>query len=102
VQPHADVRTVYLPEGIWYDFWTGARIVGGRSLQPGRTSTPFPCTSGREQFFRWAPITYMDQRSVEPLELRIYPGRNGNFELYDDAGDGYDCESGARSVPESE
>jgi alpha-D-xyloside xylohydrolase len=99
VQPHADVRTVYLPEGIWYDFWTGTRIVGGKVIAARADIDTIPLHVRAGTILPLGPdITYMDQRSVEPLELRIYPGRNGNFELYDDAGDGYDYESGARSV----
>jgi len=32
---------------------------------------------------------YADAPSTEPIEIRIYPGANGSFALYDDAGDGY-------------
>src|SRR3569833_1731222 len=37
---------------------------------------------------------YADAPSDQPLELRVYPGRDGSFTLYDDAGDGYGYLSG--------
>jgi len=37
---------------------------------------------------------YADQPSDEPLEIRVYPGRDGRYELYDDAGDGYGYRQG--------
>jgi alpha-D-xyloside xylohydrolase len=36
----------------------------------------------------------------DPIEVRVYPGRRGRFELYDDAGDGYAYErGGSATVP---
>ena len=43
-------------------------------------------------------IEYADRKPAGPIELRIYPGADGEFELYQDAGDGYDYEHGAHSV----
>jgi alpha-D-xyloside xylohydrolase len=37
---------------------------------------------------------YADARSDEPMEIRVYPGRDGVFELYDDEGDGFGYEQG--------
>jgi alpha-D-xyloside xylohydrolase len=34
----------------------------------------------------------------DPIEVRIYPGANGNFNLYEDAGDTYQYEKGAHSI----
>jgi alpha-D-xyloside xylohydrolase len=41
---------------------------------------------------------YADAPSAEPLELRVYPGRDGSFTLYDDAGDGYGYLRGERTT----
>jgi alpha-D-xyloside xylohydrolase len=35
---------------------------------------------------------------ADPIELRIYPGANGDFKLYEDQGDNYDYEHGVHSV----
>ena len=43
-------------------------------------------------------IEYADEKPAGPIELRIYPGADGEFDLYQDAGDGYDYEHGAHSV----
>ena len=42
-------------------------------------------------------MQYSDQDKDDPIELRIYPGRDGTFTLYDDAGTNYDYESGQSS-----
>jgi alpha-D-xyloside xylohydrolase len=41
---------------------------------------------------------YVDQKPGSPLELRIYPGANGSFTLYDDEGTNYDYERGQSSA----
>ncbi len=40
-------------------------------------------------------LEYVDQQPADPLELRVYPGKDGSFTLYEDAGDSYDYEHGA-------
>ena len=43
-------------------------------------------------------VQYADEKTTAPIELRVYPGADGSFDLYDDAGDSYAYEKGARSV----
>jgi alpha-D-xyloside xylohydrolase len=43
-------------------------------------------------------IEYAAQNPGGPIELRIYRGADGQFNLYDDAGDSYDYEKGQHSV----
>ena len=38
---------------------------------------------------------YVDDLPDAPVELHIYPGRDGSFLLYEDEGDGYGYEQGA-------
>ena len=41
---------------------------------------------------------YADEKPNGPIELRIYPGADGAFTLYNDEGDNYDYERGAHST----
>jgi alpha-D-xyloside xylohydrolase len=43
-------------------------------------------------------IEYADQKPADPIELRVYRGANGAFDLYEDEGDNYNYEKGAHSV----
>ena len=43
-------------------------------------------------------IEYAAQNPGGPIELRIYRGADGTFNLYDDAGDSYDYEKGQHAV----
>ena len=89
-------REVYLPQSGWYDFWTGQFHSGGKTLTvPApidriplfvREGTILPLTADS--------IEWSDALDSAALELRIYPGRNATFTLYEDSGDGYQCEQG--------
>jgi alpha-D-xyloside xylohydrolase len=87
----------YLPEGaLWHDFWTGDIHRGGKEITvpipPGRM--PLFVRAGSIVPAETAPIEYADQITGEPLEIRVYPGADGSFSLYEDSGDGYDYETG--------
>jgi alpha-D-xyloside xylohydrolase len=95
IQPDADVRTVHLPKGLWYDFWTGAKVTGGRVVAVKADIDTIPLHVPAGSILPLGPVVqYADQRSEEPLELRVYPGKDAAFQLYDDAGDGYGYEKG--------
>jgi alpha-D-xyloside xylohydrolase len=89
-------RPVYLPMGAdWYDFWTSQCYTGGQTItaDAGLDTIPLYIRSG--SIVPIGPdITYADEQTNSPLELRIYPGQNGSFTLYDDEGDNYNYEQG--------
>lgn len=41
---------------------------------------------------------YADERPENGLEIRVYPGKNAEFTLYEDAGNGYGFEKGEYAV----
>jgi alpha-D-xyloside xylohydrolase len=43
-------------------------------------------------------VQYATEKPVDPIELRIYPGADGNFSLYEDENDNYDYEKGVYST----
>ena len=43
-------------------------------------------------------MQYVGEKTWDNLELRVYPGADGTFLLYEDEGDGYDYEQGAYST----
>ncbi len=89
-------RSVYLPRGCdWYDFWTGDRQPGDRTLQSraGLDIMPLYVRSG--SIVPMGPAAQWSGENADgPIELRIYAGEDGVFTMYEDAGDGYDYEAG--------
>ena len=88
--------TKYLPKGTdWYDFFSEQRYGGGRSvtLSVGLADIPMFVRAGT--ILPIGPVTqWTDIHSWNDLELRIYPGRDASFTLYEDEGDGYGYEQG--------
>jgi len=93
-------RSVYLPgKDRWYDFWTGAAFPGGRHVEAKADLATLPLFIRAGSIVPLGPVkNYADAPTQEPIELRVYPGRDGSFELYDDAGDGYGYETGQRAI----
>ena len=96
---HATSRTLYLPAGLaWYDFWTGERTEGGREVTAPAPLERIPLAVRAGSILPMGPaIEYAGQAS-DPIELRVYAGADAEFALYEDAGDGYGYEHGARAV----
>ncbi len=92
VQPHAEGRTVYLPgHAPWYNFWTGEQLAGGRVIEAKADIATLPLFVRAGAILPLGPVKpYADAPSAQALELRIYPGADGSYALYDDAGDGYE------------
>jgi alpha-D-xyloside xylohydrolase len=92
--------TKYLPSGAeWYDFWTGKRFKGGQkvTLQTQLDRVPMFVRAG--SILPLGPeMQYTGEKSWEDLEIRIYPGADGTFVLYEDEGDNYNYEKGVFST----
>jgi alpha-D-xyloside xylohydrolase len=90
----ATSRSVYLPAGTWYDFWTGATAAGGTTVTPTAPLSSIPVYGRAGGILPMGPNIQYATQSVDPIEIRVYPGANGSFTLYEDAGDSYDYEKG--------
>ena len=87
----------YLPKGTaWYDFWTGRQYKGGQDVTLETTLDRVPMFVRAGSIVPLGPeMEYVGERSWDSLELRVYPGADAAFTLYEDEGDGYAYEQGA-------
>ncbi len=89
----------YLPKGIWYDFWTDKKYAGGKMVTLSTKIDEFPMMVKAGSILPLAPVMeYVGEKKWDDLEVRIYPGANGTFTLYEDEGDNYNYEKGAYST----
>ncbi|RYX80232.1 DUF5110 domain-containing protein [bacterium] len=89
-------RDVYLPAGNWYDFNTGASISGNQTLKVTAPLDVIPMYTRAGTILPLGPIMQSTTLAkVDPLEIRVYPGANAQFSLYEDEGDNYDYQKGA-------
>ena len=99
-EANASARTVYLPPAsAWYDFWTGENLKGDQQLIAPAPLSRIPLYVRAGSVLPLGPPReFAAQDPDAPIELRVYPGADGSFELYQDAGDGYQYERGEYSV----
>jgi alpha-D-xyloside xylohydrolase len=94
--PGATSRSVYLPRGAWYDFWTGKKIDGGVRMDAEAPVSTMPLYVRAGSIVPMGPEEeYATQKAADTIELRVYPGADGGFTLYEDSGEGYEYEQGA-------
>ncbi|MGA7340697.1 MAG: TIM-barrel domain-containing protein, partial [Terracidiphilus sp.] len=96
----AQKREVYLPQAAaWYDFWSGERVAGGQELEVDAPIEKLPLFMRAGSIVPLGPeIEYTGQKLGAPVEIRIYRGADGEFDLYEDEGDSYRYEHGAYAV----
>jgi alpha-glucosidase (family GH31 glycosyl hydrolase) len=92
-------QVVWLPEGDYYDFFTGEHYVGGRvtSLYGTLRDTPVFARAGAciplADCTGWGPV-----ESPSALSVRVFAGADGSFELYEDDGVSRAHEGGSFAV----
>ena len=89
--------TKYLPKGAtWYDFWTNQCYKGGQSVRLETALNRVPMFVRAGSILPLGPeMQYVGEKAWDNLEMRVYPGADGSFTLYEDEGDNYNYEQGA-------
>ena len=90
---------VYLPGSFdWYNFWTGKHHIGGRTLLTEVPLDKIPLFVKAGSIIPMGPFIQYATEKIDPIEIRIYPGANGKFILYEDENDNYNYENGKYST----
>jgi alpha-D-xyloside xylohydrolase len=94
--PSAATRQLYLPDARWYDFWTGSTVVGGHTINAIAPLDRPPLYVRAGSILPLGPDEeWSTEKPADPIELRIYRGADGAFNLYEDENDNYNYEKGA-------
>jgi alpha-glucosidase len=81
-------REVYLPEGDWYDFWTGRHEVGGRRLTVPVTIDSLPLfVRGGAFVFRQPVVQHTGAMAGQPLDVFVFPAEASEASFYEDDGE---------------
>lgn len=93
-------QDVYLPKGTkWFDFWTGEALNGGQLVTKEVPIDIIPLYVRAGSIVPFGPkVQYSTEKKWNNLEIRIYPGADGEFVLYEDENDNYNYEKGAYSI----
>ena len=92
---------MYLPEAQegWFDFWTGEVTPGGQAVSVSAPMEQIPLHVRAGSILPLGPaLQYTGEKPADPIELRIYPGADADYVLYEDEGTNYAYERGARAT----
>lgn len=89
-------RRVYLPTGLWYDFWTDKRYPGKQWIEVPAPLSHIPLFIRAGSLIPMgSELQYIGEKPLDRIEIHAYPGIPGSFELYEDDGLTYAYEQGA-------
>lgn len=93
-------KDTYLPAGAdWFDYWTGEKFQGGKKVSKQTPMDIIPLYVEAGAIIPVGPaVQYATEKKWDDLEIKIYPGANGEFVLYEDENDNYNYEKGAYST----
>jgi alpha-glucosidase/alpha-D-xyloside xylohydrolase len=91
----ATQREVYLPPGLWRDFWTEKEIEGGRAVSRAVDLATLPLYVRAGSIMPTGPVRqFAAETHNEPLQFTAYPGADGAIDLYEDDGVSFEYERG--------
>jgi len=86
----------YLPSGAeWYDFWDNKKYKGGQTAKKNCPLNILPLYIRAGSIVPMGPVMqYATEKPDAPYEIRIYPGADGKFTIYEDDNETYNYEKG--------
>lgn len=83
------VHRVFIPNGVWYDFKTGKKFIGGKRYVTFYKDEDYPVFAKTGAIIPMAKLdkeSINDTSSPKKLEIQIFPGRSNTYKLYEDDG----------------
>ena len=83
------VHRLFLPKGVWYDFKTGKKFIGGKRYVTFFKDEDYPVFARTGAI---VPLAVLDPNNInntsspKKLEIHIFPGRSNTYKLYEDDG----------------
>lgn len=89
-------RTVYLPQGVWHDWWTGEVYHGPTEVMVPAPLERLPLFVRAGAVLPTGPTRQSTaEKPLDPLTVHVYPGADGAFTLYEDDGHSFGYQQGA-------
>lgn len=91
----ARTRSLRLPQGQWYDYWSGKQLQGGKDVTVDAPLDRIPIfVKAGSVIPTQQVLEYSDQAPMDPLTLSFYVGEEGRDEFYEDDGLSFEYEKG--------
>ena len=89
-------RSIYFPKACgWYNLYTGEHIEGGRRMMVEAPYEQIPVFVREGAIIPFGPkMQWSNEKEAELINLYVYGGQDGQFELYEDEGTNYNYEKG--------
>ena len=89
-------RSVYFPAQCgWYNLYTGEKVDGGQRLIVEAPYEQIPVFVREGAIIPFGPeMEWSDEKPAELINLYVYAGQDGLFQLYEDEGTNYNYEKG--------
>jgi alpha-D-xyloside xylohydrolase len=95
----ATSRMVYLPAGAdWYNYWTNERVRGGQTIKVDAPIDVLPLFVRAGSIVPLGEPVESTHQAQKLAKIRVYPGTDADFTLYDDDGRTYDYEKGGGNI----
>jgi alpha-glucosidase len=96
-------QRVYLPEGLWYDYWTDEPITGSQEVLAFAPLERIPVyVKGGSIVPTAAPIQHTGDKARDVICVHVYPGADAKMDLYEDDGTTYGYEDGSYALTKLE
>ncbi|MFV0564989.1 MAG: glycoside hydrolase family 31 protein [Flavobacteriaceae bacterium] len=95
-EPNSKGRRMYIPRGLWYNFWDKTTVEGGREMWVDADLDSMPIFIKAGAVIPKYPVQqFVGEKNIDQLTLGVYykEGKEDS-ELYEDANDGYDYTKG--------
>jgi alpha-glucosidase len=88
-------QEVYLPAGVWFDFWTGRHYAGPASITAEAPLDRLPIFArGGAIIPMQQVVQFADEAPINPLTFDIYPDQSSSRDYYEDDGLSFDYQQG--------
>lgn len=91
--PGVTARAVYLPKGIWFDYYTGKRYSGGKYVLADAPIDRMPLFAKAGAILPVSAGNPQSTAEIGEIELEVFPG-NGSFVHYSDDGESMEYQTG--------
>ncbi len=96
-----DNVSVWLPEGVWYDFWNDEQLRGNRTINYSAPVGKLPLFVKEGSIIPMANFALSTAFiAADSLTIHVYPGKDATFTLYEDDGitENYKTKTGKRNT----
>ncbi|MCX6142157.1 MAG: DUF4968 domain-containing protein [Ignavibacteriales bacterium] len=88
-------RSLRLPQGQWYDYWSGKRLEGGSEVTVDAPLDRIPIFVKAGSIIPTQQVLqHSDHAPIDPLTLSVFVGDSGREEFYEDDGTSFDYQKG--------